>query len=107
MHRVRLARSGRERRDALLQQVEHEEGANRRDVDAANRRHDAAEEVEVDVGDGEDRLQQGDALRLREPREQDADGDEALVEREEVEAALDDDDLWYEEKAKSARTREE
>ena len=41
---------------------------------------------------GENRPQDSDTLRLREPGEQDADGDEALVEREEVQPTLDDDD---------------
>ena len=75
----------------VSQQVEDEEGANRRDIDAANGRDDAAEEVEVGIGHGEDRLQERHALRLRKPREQDADGDQALVESEEVEATLNHD----------------
>jgi hypothetical protein len=52
-----------------------------------------AEEVEVDVGGGEDGAEEGDPLRLREPREEDAHGQDRLVEHEEVDAALDDDNL--------------
>lgn len=83
---------GRERGHAALEQIEDEESADGRNVDAADGRDDAAEQVEIGVGDGEDRLQQPDALRLREPREEDADGDQALVESEEVETTLNNND---------------
>eukprot|EP00966_Prymnesium_polylepis_P182793 4235343-Prymnesium_polylepis.1 len=77
-------RAGRaERGDRVGEQVEHEERADRADVDAADGRHDAAEEVEVDVGDGEDRLEHRDALSLREPGEQDAQRDQALEDAQE------------------------
>ena len=73
-------------------QVEDEKGANRRDVNAANRRHDAAEEVEVDIRGCEDWPEQSDALCLGKPGEEDTDGDQARVEGEEIDAALDNND---------------
>ena len=48
----------------------------------------AAEEVQVDVAHGENRAEKCDTLRLREPREQDAEREDAAVEREEVDPAL-------------------
>ena len=51
------------------------------------------EEVEIDVRHGEDRPQERDALRLWKPREQDAEYEEAVKDLQEVDAALDEDDL--------------
>eukprot|EP00315_Gephyrocapsa_oceanica_P009157 CAMPEP_0185283884 /NCGR_PEP_ID=MMETSP1363-20130426/741_1 /TAXON_ID=38817 /ORGANISM="Gephyrocapsa oceanica, Strain RCC1303" /LENGTH=165 /DNA_ID=CAMNT_0027879563 /DNA_START=146 /DNA_END=644 /DNA_ORIENTATION=- len=77
-----------QRRDRVGKQVEHKEGGDWRDVEPSDRRNDAAEEVEVHVRDGEDGTEERDALRLRHPREQDAERDDAAVQAQEVEAAV-------------------
>jgi len=75
---------GAERRDRGGQQVEDEERRDRADVEATNRWDDAAEEVQVDVRHGEDRAEEGDALRLREPAEQDPQREDAAVDAQEA-----------------------
>lgn len=52
----------------------------------------SANQIEVHVGHGEDGPEKRNALRLGEPRQQDPDGEQALVEREEVDAALNHND---------------
>ena len=59
-----------------LREVEQEERQDGREVEAAERRDDPPEEVQVDIRHSEDGLQRPDALRLREPREQDAERDD-------------------------------
>ena len=68
------------------QQVEHEERGNRADIQPGNGWDDATEEVEVHVRHGENGTEEGHALRLREPGEQDAQGQDAAVEAQEAAA---------------------
>ena len=64
--------------------IQKEERKKRREIKAKNGRDNAAEEVQVWVCNGEYRLQNGNALSLREPREQDASRDDEIIKREEV-----------------------
>jgi hypothetical protein len=59
--------------------VQQEERKQRTEVQAEEGGEQTPEQVEVRIGDGEDRLQDGHALRLREPRQKDAGRNDEVV----------------------------
>ena len=77
------------------QLTQEEETKKRRKVEAANGRHNAPEDVQERVRHGKDGLEQRNALGLREPGKQNAEGDHVVVQREEGEKATDEGLLHY------------
>eukprot|EP00632_Arachnochrysis_sp_CCMP2950_P008758 CAMPEP_0185701110 /NCGR_PEP_ID=MMETSP1164-20130828/8558_1 /TAXON_ID=1104430 /ORGANISM="Chrysoreinhardia sp, Strain CCMP2950" /LENGTH=197 /DNA_ID=CAMNT_0028368103 /DNA_START=16 /DNA_END=605 /DNA_ORIENTATION=+ len=88
-------RVGPERDDAVAEHLKHEDGRDEREVEAEDGRDEAAEEAEEGLRHDEDRLQQRNVHRLREPREEDARRDDGVVDREEVDRATDGDDFGH------------
>ena len=64
--------------------IQEEKGEKWREIEAKDGRYNAAEEVQVWIGNGKDRLQSRNALSLWEPRKQDTSRNDEVIKREEV-----------------------
>ena len=66
------------------QDIQEREGEDWREVNAANRRDDSTERVEVGIADVEKRLQRTDSSRLGEPAQKNRTNQEVLVDIDKV-----------------------
>jgi len=83
-----LRRQGNRR---TLQQIQSNKRQNRTQIQTKDRRNNTPEQIQVRIGNLEHRLEDSNALRLGEPREEDARRDDRVVNGDEVAKASDDD----------------